>query len=453
LTTTPGPGHAYRSAPRAGNASGAVAVIGGGYAGFAAAVTLAAARRRVVVFEAARTLGGRARRVDACGTPVDNGAHILLGAYRQTLALLRDVHGHGAEHELLERRRLVLEQPGVFRLRTPGLPAPWHLAAGLLTMRGVSRGDRVRTVGFVRQLQRSGFACSPQLTVAALLDGQPAATVAMLWEPLCLAALNTPIATASAQIFLNVLRLSFAGDARDSDLLLPRVDLSTLFPDAAAAFVTDRAGDIRVGATVAAISSDDAGVAITADYAAERFAAAVVAVGPHQLARLFAPTSITDAAARALSLIREFAYEPITTVYLQYPRSLGPGLPMLKLDGAPGQWVFDRGALDGPAGLASVVISTEGAQARIAHDVLAHAVDLQLRRVWPQLPAPQWTQVIAERRATYACTAALQRPAVAALGPHLYLAGDYTDPELPATLEAATRSGVAAARLLLAAQP
>jgi len=451
LSTTSLPGRALGSAQRDGTSSGAVAVIGGGYAGFAAAVTLAAARRRVVLFEAARTLGGRARRVDACGTPVDNGAHILLGAYRQTLSLLRDVHGHGAEHELLERRRLVLEQPGVFRLRTPGLPAPWHLAAGLLTMRGVSRGDRLRTVGFVRHLQRSGFTCAPQLTVAALLEDQPASTVAMLWEPLCLAALNTPIGTASAQIFLNVLRLSFSGNARDSDLLLPRVDLSTLFPDAAAAFVTDRAGDVRMGATVAAISSDEAGVAITTGYAPERFTAAVVAVGPHQLARLFAPPSITDAAARALSLISEFAYEPITSVYLKYPRSLGLALPMMKLDGAPGQWVFDRGALDGPAGLASVVISTESAHPRIAHAVLAQAVDVQLRRVWPQLPAPEWTQVIAERRATYACTAGLQRPEVSALGPRLYLAGDYTDAELPATLEAATRSGVAAARMLLAA--
>lgn len=429
-----------------------VAVVGGGYAGFAAAVTLAAAGRQVVVFEAARTLGGRGRRVDAFGTHVDNGAHILLGAYRQTLALLRDVHGPGAEHELLDRRRLVLEQPGVFRLRTPGLPAPWHLAAGLLTMRGVSRQERLRTVGFVRRLQRDKFTCAPELTVAVLLADQPAATVSMLWAPLCLAALNTPIATASAQIFLSVLRLSFTGTSRDSDLLLPRVDLSTLFPDAAAAFVTDRGGEIRMGTSVAAIASDATGVGITSGYAEERFAASVIAVGPHQLARLFPPPAITGAVAHALALIARFAYEPITTVYLQYPNALGLTLPMLKLDGHPGQWVFDRGALDGPAGLASVVISTESAHARIAHDTLAQAVDAQLRRVWPQLPAPVWTQVIAERRATYACTAGLQRPQAAPLGPHLYLAGDYTDPELPATLEAATRSGVAAARLLLAAR-
>jgi len=432
--------------------NGRIAVIGGGYAGFAAAVTLAAAGREVTVFEAARTLGGRARRVEACGTAVDNGAHILLGAYRQTLALLRQVHGPGAESELLDRRRLRLEQPGVFCLRTPALPAPWHLAAGMLTMRGVSWRDRLRTVGFVRRLRRDGFDCAPGQTVAALLGDQPVATIALLWEPLCIAALNTPIATASARVFLNVLRLSLAGNARDSDLLLPRVDLSTLFPDAAAAFVVDRGGDIRVGATARDIAADPASVAVTAGYTEERYAAAVIAVAPHQLARLFAPASATGAVARALAHIAAFSYEPITTVYLQYPRALGLSQPMLKLDGSPGQWVFDRGGLGGPAGLASVVISTETAQARIAHAPLARAVDAQLRRNWSHLRAPVWTQVIAERRATYACTAGLQRPDAGSLGPNLYLAGDYTDADLSATLEAAVRSGVAAARAVLAAR-
>ena len=98
------------------------AAVGGGYAGFAAAVTLAAAGRAVTVFESASTLGGRARRVEAYSVAVDNGQHILLGAYAQTLALIRPVHGAGAEHELLDRRPLCLNEPGVFRLAAPLLP-------------------------------------------------------------------------------------------------------------------------------------------------------------------------------------------------------------------------------------------------------------------------------------------------------------------------------------------
>ncbi len=428
-----------------------IAVVGGGYAGFAAAVTLAAAGREVTVYEASRTLGGRSRRVDAYGTPVDNGAHILLGAYRQTLDLLRTVHGTGAERELFDRRRLTIEQPGVFRLRTPSLPAPWHLAAALLTMRGVVWGDRLRTVAFARRLARSRFCCSPHLTVAALLADQPAAVVAQLWEPLCIAALNTPIDTASAQIFLNVMRFSFAAQARDSDVLLPRVDLSTLFPDAAAAFVTDRGGAMRPGTTVGRVRATTDDVVITTGYTDEHFAAAVVAVGPHQLERLLSANVDDRAVARALAQVAAFSFEPITTAYLKYPVSLGVAAPLLKLDGEPGQWLFSRELLDGPAGLAGVVISTEASGPKIPHEMLADAIDAQLRRVVPKLPPPSWTQVIAERRATYACTPALLRPAPGALAPHLYLAGDYTEVELPATLEAATRSGVIAARALLAA--
>jgi len=429
-----------------------VAVIGGGYAGFAAAVTLAAAGCEVTVFEAARTLGGRSRRVDAYGTPVDNGAHILLGAYGQTLELLRTVHGAGAERELFDRRRLVIEQPGVFRMRTPALPAPWHLGVALLTMRGVTRADRLRTVAFARQLARSRFCCSSQLTVAALLADQPPAIVGLLWEPLCIAALNTPIDTASAQIFLNVMRLAFAARARDSDLLLPRVDLSTLFPDAAAAFVTDRGGRILAGTTVSGVIATKDEVVLTTGYTDERFGAAVIAVGPHQLARLLAAHTDLSAVAKVLAQVAGFAFEPITTAYLKYPAALASALPMQKLDGNPGQWLFSRELLDGPQGLAAVVISTEASGVKIPHEKLANAIDIQLRRFMPKLPAPSWTQVIAERRATYACAPGLARPAPGALAANLYLAGDYTESELPATLEAATRSGVAAARALVAAR-
>ena len=338
----------------------------------------------------------------------------------------------------------------MFRLKTPALPAPWHLAVALLSMRGLPRHDRLATVAFVRRLRRCQFRCAPQLTVAALLADQPALAVSLLWEPLCVAALNTPIEAASAMIFLNVLRLAFAAHARDSEVLVPRVDLTALFPAAAAAYVAARGGQPRLGATVTRLAAQDTTVNVASDAGDESFVAAVVAVGPHQLAQLAGLEGGT-ATALALTQVAAFAYEPIKTTYLHYPRALGLSQPMLKLGGDPGQWVFDRGQLGGAPGLAAVVISTDVAAARVEHPALERAIDAQLRRLLPQLPPPAWTQTIAERRATYACVAGLKRPPPGALEKRLYLAGDYTDPDFPATLEAATRSGVAAARQLLAA--
>jgi len=429
---------------------GRVAVIGGGWAGLAAAVTLTGAGRSVTVFETASMLGGRARRLELRNGVVDNGQHILLGAYRQTLGLLRSVHGGHVEPDLLERRRLHLEAPGVFRLRAPPLPAPWNLLTALLTMHGVSRRDRLATVAFVRRLRRTRFHCPLQLTVAALLADQPESVVDWLWEPLCVAALNTPLEAASGQIFLNLLREAFTVHARDSDLLLPRVDLGALFPDAAARFIIDRGGEIRLAHSVSGVETLADGVALTSGPAEELFAAAVIAVGPHQLSilleRLMAAGRVTTVAAK----VAAFAYEPIVTAYLQYPRALKLGQPMLKLDGKPGQWIFDRGQLNGEPGLAAVVMSTDVPEARGDHASLAQAIDAQLHRLIGDLPSPSWSQVIAEKRATYACVAGLERPAPGLLAPRLYLAGDYTDQDLPATLEGATRSGVVAARQLLA---
>jgi squalene-associated FAD-dependent desaturase len=335
----------------------------------------------------------------------------------------------------------------VFRLRTPTLPAPWHLVTALFMMRGVPYRDRLSTIAFARRLARGRFRCSEELTVSTLLADQPATVTRLLWEPLCLAALNTPPHAASAQVFLNVMRFAFATRTHDSDLLLPKVDLSTLFPDPAAAFVTDRGGDIRGGTAVRSVIAVDGGVDIASGYASERFDAAVVAVGPHQLSHVLEANGsrVSDVLAQVAAL----AFEPITTAYLQYGAALPLAKPIIKLDGAPGQWMFDRGLLDGTTGLASVVISTDTPGGKIPHDALAHAVDAQLHAIMPRLSAPLWTQVIAERRATYACTPRRAHPAAGLLLPHLYLAGDYTDQAFPATLEAAVRSGRVAAEQLV----
>jgi hypothetical protein len=155
-------------------------------------------------------------------------------------------------------------------------------------------------------------------------------------------------------------------------------------------------------------------------------------------------------------LVAALAWESITTVYLAYAEAISLALPIMRLDDAPGQWVFDRSAAlppaapEGARGLVAVVISTSGPHDTKDQPTLAGEADMQLRRLAGQWPLPVWSRVIAERRATYACTPAAIRPHAGRVAPHLYLAGDYTDAELPATLEAATRSGSTAARALLA---
>jgi len=417
-----------------------VAVIGGGWSGFAAAVELTDAGIPVTVFEAAPNLGGRARGFSRHGLTLDNGQHILLGAYSETLRLMRKIGLE--EQQILRRLSLRLETPGHMKLATRSLPAPLHLLAGLLEADGLSWLERWAALAFVIKLRIIGFHAAPKTTVAELLAAQPEKLVKLLWEPLCLAALNTPIETASAQVFLNVLRDSFSRSRNDSDLLLPRVDLSSLFPLAAAGYIRQRSGDVRLSEAVSSMAPSQNGININD----EHFSHVICAVGPHNLSQLLAPIA---AMAPLLDEVSRIDYQPIATVYLQYPENIVLHFPMLGMSGGLGQWVFDRGALCGQEGLLAVVISAEGPHLQLPQKVLAMSIHQELEAILGPLPAPRWQQVIVEKRATFACTANLLRPRQATADARVFIAGDYTAGDYPATLEGAVRSGVQCATLLI----
>jgi squalene-associated FAD-dependent desaturase len=438
-----------------------VAVVGGGWAGSAAAVTLAAAGIPVMLFEQAKTLGGRARRVSFGDFALDNGQHLLIGAYARMLELLALVHGADRAGALFTRLPLTLRpfasaSSDEISFAAWHAPVPFHLVGGILTARGLDFAERVALIADFRRLARAGFRCPSEQSVAECFARTPQRAFDAMWGPLCLAALNTPPRAASAQIFANVLRAALAGSARASDLMIPAVDLSACFPDAAARFVGERDGAVRLGTAVRGVTSRDESAVVELATGEETYAAAIVAVGPHQLAATLGEKAERDPAWRAaLAQVGAFRYESITTIYLAFAERVPLEVPLLRLAGAPGQWVFDRSSAlvgataPGAVSLLAVVISANGPHDALDHATLARDAEAQLRRAAPSLPAVTWSRVVAEKRATYACAPALERPRHGRIAPGVYLAGDYTDPDYPATLEAAARSGVAAARALL----
>jgi hydroxysqualene dehydroxylase len=423
-----------------------VAILGGGWSGMAAAVELAERGVPVTVFEASRTLGGRARRVEVNGVALDNGLHILIGAYRETLRLLATVSG--GRHTGLLRQPLDLHVLGQFRLRTAPLPAPLHLAAALLRAQGLGIAERVRAAQWMSQLRATNFRLDSDVTVAQLLarHRQGARALRHLWEPLCTSALNTPPERASAQVFLNVLRDSLNGRREDSDLLLPATDLSALFPEPAARYVEQRGGCVLPGTPVSSLRTDDGQLVVHSAAGPASFSHAICALPPYRVAAVLAQVPALAAVTRS---VERLAYEPIHSVYLQYRDPLRLPQPMFGLAGGIAQWVFDRGALCAQHGLVGIVISASGAHQDLAQEALVAAVDGELRAHFPQLREPLWSQAIAEKRATFSCVPGVERPSQRTPARNVYLAGDYTASDYPATLEAAVRSGVACARMIL----
>ncbi len=421
-----------------------IAVVGAGYSGIAAAVELVRAGRAVTLLDANRTAGGRARRVEYRGAVLDNGQHILLGAYRQTLALMQAV---GVPANALRRHRLAIHYPGALELAAPDLPAPLHLAAALATARGVSFGERTAAFALAFAIRRAEKAAGEGETVAAFLErqGQPARVRRLLWEPLCVAALNTPADRADARVFSRVLCDALTRARADSDLLLPAFDLSALLPEPAIAWLGERGTEVLLGARVTGLQPVEGGWRLSTSEGPRDFEAVVCAAAPYEASSLLGSVPALAPLAARLSAI---AHEPITTVYLQYDARVTLPFPMTGVEDGHAQWLFDREALGGARGLVAAVISASRAQAAFDHDVLATAVHREVERLGGTVDPPRWTKVITEKRATFACTPGAWRPAAATGAPGLVLAGDYTEGPYPATLEAAVASGLRAARLL-----
>ncbi|AKR43037.1 hydroxysqualene dehydroxylase HpnE [Methylophilus sp. TWE2] len=423
-----------------------VAVVGAGLAGLAAAHALLKHGHQVTLFEAAPQAGGRARSVTHTTTMLDNGQHLCLGAYSATLGLVKEA-GLDAT-QVFKRLPLALHMHnGAQRMSlvTPTwLPAPLHLLWGLLTATGLDWPSKWRAIRWMQQLQHQAFTLAQDITVADLLaqGAQTSLTIRTLWEPLCLAALNTPIQSASAQVFLNVLRDSFQHKRQDSDFLVVKTDLSSALIEPLLQHVQALGGKIRLRSPVTAIQQSATGYEVSTATDTDIYDEVIIAVGPHQLKTIRSELSLSA-----------FEYQPITTIYLQYGADVSLPHPIMGLCHGAAQWVFDRGQCCGQPGLLAVVIS---AHAPLAADksVLVKQciteINQALSSYGTQLEdAPLWSQVITEKRATFSCLPAMVRPTTITSQPQLLLAGDYVAGPYPATIEGAIRSGYAAAQAIV----
>ncbi len=428
-----------------------VAVVGAGWSGLACAHELARQGHAVALFDAAPQAGGRARavgiRLGEREFMLDNGQHLLIGAYTETLRLMAEV-GIDVGRALL-RLPLEIRYPDGFLLRAPRLPAPLHLAAGLLGAAGLSWTGRRQALAWVMRQRRQRWRLTDDVPAGTLFAGASDDVVRRLWRPLCLAALNVELADASGQILLNVLRDSLAGNARSADLLIPRVDLTRAFVAAALEQLIASGAELRLRTPVQGLARSDGRWRIDSRGGALDADAVVLALPPDRAAQLLV-TAQRDELAASIDALHSIAMAPIATVYLRYPPTVRLPWPACALlddaaAGRHGQWVFDRGQLDeANAGVLSVVISAAQSALSAEPKALATRVAAQLSAEFG-LPAPLASATVAEKRATVVPVPGLKRPPSRLDLPSLYLAGDAAAGDYPSTIEGSVRAGIAAA--------
>jgi hydroxysqualene dehydroxylase len=426
------------------------AVIGGGWAGLAAAVRLVETGHAVTLFDMAPQLGGRARSMRQDSHTLDNGQHILIGAYRDTLALMRKV-GVDVDQALMRAPLALVDVQGLGLKLPLGHPV-LSFARGVLAHTAWPLRDRISLLRTAAHWRSLGFVCDPSATVGDLTQHLPASVQQGLIQPLCVAALNTPADVASGTVFLRVLRDALFSGRGSSDLLLPRQSLAALLPQPAQAWLEAHGAHVRLRARVQSLQSMSTAASREPDPSGwlvdgERFDGVVLACSALEAARLVAPWH-----AAWSSVASRVPYQSIVTVYLYHPKAKLQQ-PMVALNGAsdhPAQFVFDLGVLTGQHGLLAFVIS--GANAWLAQGLEA-TTEATLAQANHALGQSPWVNqlavvsAVAERRATFACSPLLARPSMH-VAERLVAAGDHVQGPYPSTLEGAVRSGQNAADAL-----
>ena len=448
-----------------------VAVLGGGMAGLAAAVSLCQRGMRVELFESRQRLGGRAGSyVDKeSGELVDHCQHVAMGCCTAFLDFCRQT---GIDSLMARHRRFSFFGPDGQRCdfhATPFLPAPLHLAQSLWRQKYLSAAERRSIARAMLHLARTApddRAESPTIGQWLRDQRQSPAAVEHFWRVVLVSALGESLDRASLAAARKVFVDGFMGARSACEIITPTVPLGELYDERVAAWLRKRGVTIHLGCPVAQIGrSEESGLMVTLKNGSVRTFDAVIAALPwKRLPEVLSP-ELAAKVTGVVSAAQSIESSPITGIHLWLDRPI-MDLPHAVLVGRLVQWVFSKcgvrnaecgiagtphSALRTPHSYYQVVISSSRSLAgRERDDVLREAL-ADLRAVLPdakEASVVRW-QMITDQEAVFSVRPGLSRPPQRTIVRGLFLAGDWTDTGWPATMEGAVRSGYLAAEGLL----
>jgi zeta-carotene desaturase len=433
-----------------------VVVIGGGVSGLTTAVSLAASGFSVLLVEQRQHCGGRTYSFvhKETGDEVDNGQHLMMGCYHSTLKYLSTIN---AFSRVTIQKKLSVTfrhaERGAFRLHSAALPAPANILIGLLRLKSLTIFQRLSLLRVGAAL----FFAHPDtderlqsMTVEQWLDElhQPKQNKEYLWNIIAIGTLNDSPAIVSAALFVKVLQSAFMGKKGDSSMVIPREGLSGVLVDGAIDFLKSRNCEVRMDTSVERVDTEGDLVARIVLSSGENVSPrAVVSAVPY----FDLPRVLGEAAGRAfpqLSFSSRFVSSPIVTIHLWFDRSFMEEDFVALLD-SPIHWVFNKSKLltkktGGGEYLSLVISGAAGFIDREKEEIIALGVS-ELRRFYPASAHATLVHslVMKEKRATFSPRVGTHayRPANTSPLRNLFLAGDWTDTKLPATIEGAAQSG------------
>lgn len=471
-----------------------IAIVGAGWSGLSCAIELVESGHEVSVFEASPQVGGRAKTIlikdtihrhsscleqsqsDYCVSPehngwrLDNGQHILIGAYQSCWQLMKKI---GLDIDLhFHRSCLSMHFPDGKGLQFPNCLSPWNALFGIFTVKGWSLKDKFSLLQACTRWQLAGFKCDPGCSVLDLSKACSPKVLEELIEPICISALNIASKDADGQVFLNVIKDTLFAGFGASDFLIPYGDLSHIFAEPAKQWLEQKSCQVlthhRVTEVIACPGPDNllrwqlqlskqtwddtfdhVVLACNANHAAH-----IVSDSMKQATTLSSPNFLpcSEESREWLRICSDLKFNSISTVYIGYEGSALPSVMMALRSNAtePAQFVFDQEQIGGPAGILAFVVSASQTF-NLNNAELGQAVLKQAQSIFKDKNL-ELIEVVTEKKATFSCHVGHVRPSTV-IATQLWACGDYVHEKYPATLEAAVQNGQKVARQIIATTP
>jgi len=403
-----------------------ITIIGGGLAGITAACYLKKTNTPFLLLEAAPQLGGRARTITHNNTKLDNGQHLLIGAYKETNELLNTIgiNPKTAFHRTPFNWHIPDQN---LHIQLPKLPNPWAKIIGMLTAKGLTLKEKKALNHLMQTAKKTNYQIQQDTPFINYLNhtNQTQKLIQAYWNPLTLGALCTPVEKASTQIMLNILKETFQGPRTNSDWLIPKQDLSTLINTPAQNYIKSQ--NIKTNTRITQITPQTNNYQLTTQNNQKiTTQKIIIATTPTQAQNLLKPLNID---------IPTLEPQPIPpNCRLKHPITGNLSNEI--------QWLIDR-YHTGQPGLIAAITSGKGPYLSWPKEKWTEIAHETIKQTHPTWPNPTTTKVIKEKQAGYTHTPEAQknRPTSKTTNPNIWLAGDYTQTHLPATIESAIKSG------------
>ncbi len=424
-------------------------IIGGGFAGLSAAVNLSSQGFKITLIEASPKLGGRAYSLfnQQQNDYFDNGQHIMMGCYDATLNFLKKINALDKVDFPNSLRINFVEKGGkIYKLNSSAFFYPFNLIYAFMKFSAIDLKSRLQIIKLLADVLLLNKNSSDNFTVEEWLisKNQSKESIKTFWEVLTVGALNSRIEQASAKIFKEVLKRIFR-NTKSSLILVPITDLTNLYVKDSEKFIKEREGNIFTSERVLKFVVEEKIIKkiATDKNIYENYDFIISAVPPYSLRKIKIENSKSY---KDFSFIPQFDYSPILNVHL-WLRDNPFSEKFYGLIDSNIHWVFNHKKH------ITLTISAAENIINLKNEELLEILYSDLERYFPIFKREIVIdfRIIKEKRATFIPDVKSLNLRNRILIPfeNLVIAGDWTIPNLPSTIESAVMSGYIASEKIV----